>query len=464
MRTAAPPAPIPKRSKLRWYLVGGFAIVVLATPFVYLLVADHLRERELRQIYAEMDAEDPHWRWPDLIKQLPPAPPDERNAFMQLEKVAGMLKATPFANPLKQPPAPINARLTETQEQRLRAALGVLAPNVLEEAHKLKDMPQGCVPIDPTRSARDVVFDLKILKVMRALESEAMLRIQEARLEEAMETCLAIIQAAHAVGDVPHLLAQLVRTAAHQDVVRVVQRTVANGIVGDDSLKEIQTAMAIEASPMPLFDVLRGERAFGHEAYVALRAGDLTIAQMLHGSNPSTFKGELYSYFYAQMLLRDYAQSLRHYNELVRASKLKDEVQIEALRRIEETNLDSHGLWSGRGGFLFGQINEWRADHTRLRCAVAAIAAERYRLKHDQWPNGIAELVKAGLFKEPITDPYDGQPLRFRRTDTGLMVYSIGQDKIDNVGKKGDITFELWLPQYRAIAQPPEVKAPMKGR
>ena len=43
------------------------------------------------------------------------------------------------------------------------------------------------------------------------------------------------------------------------------------------------------------------------------------------------------------------------------------------------------------------------------------------------------ELV--GRFLDAVQlDPYDDQPLRFKRTDDGLIIYSIGRNEIDNEG------------------------------
>jgi len=101
-----------------------------------------------------------------------------------------------------------------------------------------------------------------------------------------------------------------------------------------------------------------------------------------------------------------------------------------------------------------------------LRSSAAAVAVERYRLKHDNlWPRSLKEVVKAGLLKEIPKDPYDGQPLRFKRTPTGLVVYSLGPDKTDNGGvmNRGnptatntDIGFELWDLRFRSMAAPLE--------
>ena len=111
-------------------------------------------------------------------------------------------------------------------------------------------------------------------------------------------------------------------------------------------------------------------------------------------------------------------------------------------------------------GYILPTVLQLRETQARLRCAIAAVAAERYRLKHEKtWPGGLEDLVKDGLLKEVPKDPYDGKPLRFKRTPTGVIIYSVGPDMIDNGGKLGratprapgtDIGFELW--NHRGLA------------
>ena len=46
-----------------------------------------------------------------------------------------------------------------------------------------------------------------------------------------------------------------------------------------------------------------------------------------------------------------------------------------------------------------------------------------------------AELNSLVLPKEAIVDPFDGQPLRIKRTEMGPIVYSVGDDLKDDGGK-----------------------------
>ncbi len=65
---------------------------------------------------------------------------------------------------------------------------------------------------------------------------------------------------------------------------------------------------------------------------------------------------------------------------------------------------------------------------TQHRCAVAALAVERYRLAHHAWPDSLNDLVQAKLLTAVPVDPYDGKALRYRAMPDGVVVYSIGPD------------------------------------
>jgi hypothetical protein len=67
----------------------------------------------------------------------------------------------------------------------------------------------------------------------------------------------------------------------------------------------------------------------------------------------------------------------------------------------------------------------------QLRCAVAALAAERYRLRHGRWPQRLDQLTPQFLSEVPA-DPFTGAPLRCTSKDGKFMIYSVGPD-----GKNG---------------------------
>jgi hypothetical protein len=69
----------------------------------------------------------------------------------------------------------------------------------------------------------------------------------------------------------------------------------------------------------------------------------------------------------------------------------------------------------------------------RLRAAVVALAALRYRQQAGHWPESIDDLIPAQLESVPL-DPFTGRPLLMKHTDRGFIAYSIGINAKDDGG------------------------------
>jgi hypothetical protein len=107
-------------------------------------------------------------------------------------------------------------------------------------------------------------------------------------------------------------------------------------------------------------------------------------------------------------------------------------------------------------------LTKFQRNHALLRSALIAVVAERYRLKNSDWPATPAELVPTFLPELPI-DPFDGQPLRYKRLSDGIVVYSVGPDGVDDGGQISaapgqqpmtDVGVRLWDVNRRRQAPP----------
>lgn len=71
---------------------------------------------------------------------------------------------------------------------------------------------------------------------------------------------------------------------------------------------------------------------------------------------------------------------------------------------------------------------------TQRRMLVAAIAIERWKLRHGKYPESLGQIVPE-LLSTVLSDLMDNQPLRFKRTlDGAALVYSVGDDGRDDGG------------------------------
>jgi hypothetical protein len=169
-------------------------------------------------------------------------------------------------------------------------------------------------------------------------------------------------------------------------------------------------------------------------------------------------------WLYREQAIRLHARYLRAMNEVLEIARLPLEEQApryQAWRKVYGS-IDNVG-----GGFgLDGRPeSSLLLGHAKLRCARVALAAERYRQKHGNWPQSLADLAPQYVPAVPL-DPFDGKPLRYRRTDRGAVVYSVGEDGRGD-GSDPDtlrgVVFKLWNVDQRrqpALPVPKPVEAP----
>jgi hypothetical protein len=86
---------------------------------------------------------------------------------------------------------------------------------------------------------------------------------------------------------------------------------------------------------------------------------------------------------------------------------------------------------------LGGGARKFAYAQSSVNLARAAIALERYRLAHGEFPESLDALAPKFIAQVPH-DVIGGQPLKYRRTDDGLFVmYSVGWNETDDGGVVG---------------------------
>jgi hypothetical protein len=140
---------------------------------------------------------------------------------------------------------------------------------------------------------------------------------------------------------------------------------------------------------------------------------------------------------------RDCAYYLDRMDELIEAGARP---RTELLDRQQRFGRELGRLQAQRSSFIllpmsrmglpaFERVSakEFRSVAT-LRCAQTAMAVERWRLAHgDALPPTLDVLVPRFTAAVPI-DLMDGKPLKFRALAKGYVVYSIGEDGLDDGG------------------------------
>jgi len=342
------------------------------------------------------------------------------------------------------------------------------ALDLIREAARL---PRGVYPYpDEPRNPYDL--DLGHLVAVRAAArlclAEAVLCAQNGDGARAADSILAIRRVASSLGDPPVAIEALVRCSVGDVFVRCLERSLALCELPGSSLALLQDEVSREETEISLTLPLLGEKARGHYVF-SLAAPELRAfmdGPFWNWCQPT--EGELTHYCTRAQLREEDARcfdgvmgqaiaivSMPLRRRIEEADRLRQEIE-----RIPEERLVARALLTG----LPPMVERPARCLARLSVVRAAVAAERWRQQRGRWPDSLGQLVPELLAEGP-EDPYAGGRLGYLRTDSGVVVYSIGPDREDDRGmsllevqrKAGtdggrvgyDLSFRLFNPELR---------------
>jgi len=459
----------PRRRMLLW-------ATVIACPFVLVLAWLGYKwylDRDYKAAIEEADRLDPGWRLAEL-EATRPEMPDAENAALQVLAAKRLLPAGWF------PPLPgaISTKLEddldclpptqpldESQNKQLGGELEKAAA-ALSAARRLGDMGHGRYVVLWTADAIGTLLPhvQDAHEIGRLLQLDAIRRAANGDIDGALASCRAILNTGRSFGDETAAISQIVRLQYQRLALRTLERVLARGTASDAALAEIQRLLEDESEQPLLLIATRAERAGIHQFLEFVERGGHYRASF--GLRSRTGSNEVDEFLDRGKARSCHAAYLRYLNECVEIARLPPEQQIEQLRNFDQKPpKDVPQLLAALSGP--GEPEDFKNLARRfhyslafLRRGVAAVAVERYRLANGRWPERFEDLVPAYLSKTPI-DPFDGQPLRFRRLKDGVIIYTVGEDQKDDGGRRirikagapdADVGFQLWDSERRRQA------------
>ncbi|HWG47677.1 MAG TPA: hypothetical protein VN688_33240 [Gemmataceae bacterium] len=445
-------------------LVLLLPVLVLAGLYVrFAIKATH----ELRDAIAEADQLDPRWRLSEMEADRAVIP-EEKNSAEKILAIKPLLPAEDAKDEAKRTALEaslanldLQRQLNEEQVEALRAKLK-RAATALAKARKLVDMPEGRYPL---AYAADFISTLLphvdlVRQIANLLAYDAMMRAQEDDADGALASCRAALNAGRSLGDEPIAITQLVRISMRAKAVDKVRRTLAQGQPSEAALRQIQQLLEKEEAEPLLLRAMRGERAGWDHFLEALQTGKIKLSgddllrdlRIIAERQPTS--RELRALQSSTSIKSQRAAMLRFMTRTVEIAKLppgpKQQREMEQLEASEKNQPLMVQIFLPAIEKLSSACLR---DRVELRCAIAAVAAERYRRDKKNWPDNLETLRESGYLKQVPIDVYDDQPLRMRRLEDGLMIYSVGPDGRDNDGhidrtnplaEGSDRGFRLW--------------------
>jgi hypothetical protein len=455
-------APRLLRRRRRKRIILGMLLAFALVGTAYGVLIWFLTDRDLHEAIEQADRLDPGWRLEDLQNKRAEIPDGQNSALVVLK--AARLLPTPWprkalaSQRLGDGFDRINpAQLLDAQQvEDLRTALAK-AQDALKESRSLTELPNGRYPLE---SSPDILLPLRphvglALEIAALLSFDILLRAQEQDSDGALASCQALLNVGRSLGDEPGFDSPLIRMDVRSMATRKIERVLAQGQPSEARLVALQRLLEQEESE-PLFLIgARGQRVAWERSFEVARSGNVTnnaLQQALvpvaaYTSRPAILDLTTRIVEIAKLPVEKQLSGLKEAG-LFLAKKRKEFpviAWIYLVPRVEKITID---LGKGQA-----------RTQAEIRCAIAGLAAERYRRAQGDWPGSLAALVPNYLPNIPV-DPFDAQPLRMRRLEKGVVIYSIGPDGQDSggilirPGKADAPGFRLWDKQHRR--QPPK--------
>jgi hypothetical protein len=310
----------------------------------------------------------------------------------------------------------------------------------------------------------------RVKNAAQHLSMSALYNVHEGRIEKAVDDIEAMVLLSRVSADEPILISQWIRIAivsmAVQNSWEVLQ---ADGLA-DDQLARLQKILDIDLTS-GMVQAGRGERVMARDAIRMLRSdqlkfGDLVedIASQEDGGEAAAdveklpYDDEIRGAIRHTVILpmwrfvwsyEDERHTLEEVDRMLEAleqgRRQQSAAPIKAARdTIQRKNREdgaykSWSYWATRLFFAAPAQGQMRAFHSQVRLEMArtATALKRYQLRHGKYPAALEELVPELLAKHPV-DWMNGQKLRYRVEGDSFVLWSVGENGIDDGGKPSE--------------------------
>jgi len=418
------------------------AVVILlgvaAAYGLYILILHQKSERLVRDIRAAGEPVTPF----ELDEWYEAVPPEENAADIYSRAVAnytgfyGETENLPFVGRDDwHTGEPVSAELKEAIGAHL-----VHAKTTFDLLRKAAGMPRCRYPIDLTLGQNVELGHLAQLRQMaRALSLKTLYHADNKEAGEAIQAIEDGLAVGHSLTKEPILISQLVRIACTGVAVASLEELLSRMDLTDQEYAELDQALAESYNAEGMRRGMVGERAMS--ATVFGNIGD--VAAMV-GTNKSWLRGSLgtvvNSLYHASGIGGvDKIAFLSGMSRMVDATRQPFPAALDGAEQVDH-NIANTPTWRAPLTMIIlpaltRALNADARDLAMQRMARTALAIERYRIAKGALPSALTDLVPQFL-PELFQDPFDGQPLRYKQTPDGYMIYTIGDDRQDDGGEE----------------------------
>ncbi|GMV93319.1 MAG: hypothetical protein AMXMBFR82_30970 [Candidatus Hydrogenedentota bacterium] len=436
-----------RRRTLIAVCVVGIVLVVLGLAGAGVWAALGRADRLYAQV-AELEASIRERGQPVTLEELNayyPAVPDEENAALVYEEAFRLLESI-------DPEGERTADLLEQLNGVSRVAPSGLVEEV--EAHlesceavfevlaRAAGYPESRYPVDFRRGVATELPHLKPLRTCVRLEAlRGSYAVLDGRFDAFADSQRSVFALSRSLRYEPQIIAQLVRIAAHAIAAESLENALKRSELRDETLVELADLYGSTENIDAVVRTYAGERCIFADAVYRTWIGDRgegwpeitrpslksRIRIALNGGRERIATGE-------RLAMLQYLTPLANAPDLSWPERMElSERTYESTKDLPDSKVMSRTMLPA----LARGIGAFARDAAVLRMARTALTIELYRSSEGDLPSELDALVPKYL-PAPTLDPFDGEPLRYRRHEEGYAIYSIYSDLKDDNGVQAE--------------------------
>lgn len=267
----------------------------------------------------------------------------------------------------------------------------------------------------------------------------------EKKYREAFDAYLVISRMGYHVSKDPVLISGLVGVACDAIAAKAIEGSILRNRLDAETLAYLRERLDVVGRVAGAYRVsISGERVFGlslvddlfkrpKEFYAMLGTGQGHAPEVMHVL-PAGLGGPLGLRAIMKSDIR------RYWNWMDKWNELPDHVALRPENRIDDKVLEEIPAWSV-AQMLLPALSRARISFVRSRAVkailTAEVALEIYRVQNRSYPKSLDQLK--GILDEVPIDPFSGEALKYKPTEDGYVVYSVGENLVDD-GGEGELT------------------------
>lgn len=442
------------RPALKLLLLIGAPLLVLVIGW---LALDIVTGWKLEAVLADIRARG----WPTEVAELYPTPiSDSENAALLYGLAFGKRRAVSdsTAETTKDHSLQEWAALSPEQQAQVRSDLARNA-STLDLLHQAAQRPSCDFHLDYRKGYFLELPHLSRLRDSIYLERAAVIvALDDGRTEDAFEYWLDMVAMVRHQEGQRFLITELVRLTCLSIACDTLQGVVQSGQLDAQHVDSALAALDGLESRHSFVGGLQGEVAVFRNLlsprYVAAVAYELfggdSLDAVISSGDLRTASQKLFAIAPAKLYESPLGRPWRQYDEATGLGIFRELMQmLEQPYYVKRASVSGPSekaelpSWSAPATCLvlpaYAHLGStFAAVEARVACARTALALERYRLTHGQYPATLDALVPDILPQVPL-DPFDGKPLRYINDGKRVAVYSVGQNLQDDGGSEEEV-------------------------